>query len=636
MPGLVGAVGKGAGIPEMVKKMTAGIGFSPVPDPPYLLGTAEAYMGHDSSPRGPGGSKVSVGSDGTIVGFDGEVLGIEGGVAEVSGLPGRSTGTLPAEALLRIYRSHGIGIVPLLRGAFALAIWDAHSKSLHLAADRHALRPLYYMQCGERTLFGSSVRAILAGAGTIPEKDEQGIDEFLLLGFPQGVRTFFEGVSLVAPATIVSIQDGRVSRQQYWHLKFCPKVVTGERLAQAARRFGEAFDAAMEECTVSTGTLELPLSGGLDSRCLAVAVAALQRPARTCTIGSKDSRDLQTGPRVAGLLGLPSRSWTIGGHDFMEWIPASVYLTDGMYNPIHSPILAIARRLPPDASIVLDGTSSLDSYTRLFDLPAACAEASRRMLLAQALHICADPLVRAAGGLHADVLHPDRARTAQRGIRATLEELVDSIPPDQRRDPFAAIDFLDQSNRIRRHNMMGTVLLRAYCEVRHPFFDTRVVNVVTSFGSLYRSAEKLVIGRYLAARSPAVASVPYERTGLRADATIAEHLLNYAGRAARRGLGHVIPSLREKRRVAIDFGMMLRSDEQLRSRIRDILYDPRTMGRGYYEPAAARRSVEECISGRAANLPFVGRMLSLELWHRFFLEGETPPAKLVQPGLDPA
>ena len=77
------------------------------------------------------------------------------------------------EVLVHLYEDEGPGMFSLLRGMFALAIWDAPRRRLVLGRDRLGQKPLIYRHEGDRIVFASELKALLA----LPEAD-----------FPEGGR----------------------------------------------------------------------------------------------------------------------------------------------------------------------------------------------------------------------------------------------------------------------------------------------------------------------------------------------------------------------------------------------------------------------------------------------------------------
>lgn len=78
------------------------------------------------------------------------------------------------------------------------------------------------------------------------------------------------------------------------------------------------------------------------------------------------------------------------------------------------------------------------------------------------------------------------------------------------------------------------------------------------------------------------------------------------------------------RGIAIDYDLWLRTSPDLQAFIREVLLGPRCLGRGYFDPEILARLVEDQLAGRTRSLALISRLVSLELWHRYFLEGDMP------------
>ena len=66
------------------------------------------------------------------------------------------------EVLLAAYVEWGPACVQHLRGMFAFGIWDPRHDSLVLARDRLGQKPLFYRNDGDRLLFASELKSLLA------------------------------------------------------------------------------------------------------------------------------------------------------------------------------------------------------------------------------------------------------------------------------------------------------------------------------------------------------------------------------------------------------------------------------------------------------------------------------------------
>ena len=66
------------------------------------------------------------------------------------------------EVLIHLYEEHGREMLPMLNGMFAFCIYDSNKKQLLLARDRTGVKPLYYYFDGDKFIFSSEIKAILA------------------------------------------------------------------------------------------------------------------------------------------------------------------------------------------------------------------------------------------------------------------------------------------------------------------------------------------------------------------------------------------------------------------------------------------------------------------------------------------
>jgi len=565
--------------------------------------------------------------DGILLGLDGEVFSTADGSAGQPQSAPRGRTQTPG-TLIDLYRRRGIDFVSRLRGHFSIAVWDGHRNRLYLATDRLGMRPLYYHVGTDGIRFGSTARSLALSSAAAAEADQECIAEFLLSGLPLGGGTFFKGVQLVPPGSILTFTGDRLAANvPYWQMRFGGSPSSCRGYADAAELLRTSLLEVICESASPEDVLEVPLSGGLDSRALVVLAHTAGCRIRSYTIGGEGSVDLRLGPKVARTIGIPNTHWQVQPEDLLDWMEEAVYLTDGSGNPFTSAILFIARHLPDDARTVLEGANTFDNYYRLLDAllaPGLSRGADPRKALQRVLEA---PLVDALGRLRSGLLRSDYRDYALRCTTTAMERACDEIPARLRRDRLNMIDYLEHHLRLRRMVSCGTVLLRAYCEVRHPYLDPRVLDAVLMLPPVFKSKEKLLHGALIERTLPEAARIPYERTGMAANASTARHLARYARESLRRVLAPVVPVLRRPPNVAIDYGRWFQRHAGLRERLAEILFDSRTINRGYFDTGALRAAVTRLFAGDTRELLIIGRALSLELWHRLFLEGNEPAGR---------
>src|SRR5213083_2207462 len=127
----------------------------------------------------PYGSQPMANEDGTIWAvFNGEIYNHH----EIRrGLETRGhsfKGQSDTEVLPHLYEEVGPKLVDKLRGMFALAIYDARTRTLVLARDRFGIKPLFYAPGSRRLAFASELGALLELPGIDNRPNRQAIYDF--------------------------------------------------------------------------------------------------------------------------------------------------------------------------------------------------------------------------------------------------------------------------------------------------------------------------------------------------------------------------------------------------------------------------------------------------------------------------
>ena len=216
------------------------------------------------------------------------------------------------EVLVHAYEEWGIDFLPRVRGMFALALWDARTRTLIAARDRAGEKPLYWTQTSRGLLLASEVKALLVRPEVTRELDPEAVDQFLTYEYVLAPRTILKGVHKLPPGHYLMYRDGEVRVRRYWDAAAVRlRAWTDDDAADALR-------GALKRATVSQMVADVPLgaflSGGIDSSTLVAFMAeASMQPVNTFSIGFDDGtyNELPYAREVAQVFGSNHRERTV-------------------------------------------------------------------------------------------------------------------------------------------------------------------------------------------------------------------------------------------------------------------------------------------------------------------------------------
>src|SRR5215218_1532115 len=87
------------------------------------------------------------------------------------------------EVLPHLYEEFDVAMTALLRGMFAIVIWDEQRRRLVLARDRAGEKPLYYAKTSDGLVFASELKAVLVHPGVDRELDPEALALYLQLQY---------------------------------------------------------------------------------------------------------------------------------------------------------------------------------------------------------------------------------------------------------------------------------------------------------------------------------------------------------------------------------------------------------------------------------------------------------------------
>ena len=282
-----------------------------------------------------------------------------------------------------------------LRGMFAFALWDVPRRTLMLARDRLGIKPLYYTHQHGHVVFASELKALLQHPVVERRLNLEGVDSYVTYGYIPAPQTPFMEIQKLPPATLLTVQAGRVSQERYWTLSYTTKLtVTFE---EAAEGFTAHLRDAVRSHLVSDVPLGAFLSGGMDSSTVVALMSQVSgRAVKTFSIGYEGGGDeLRYARMVAARFGTDHHELVVHPN-LADLLPELVWWQDEpFFDNSMLPTYAIARFARPHVTVALSGDGGDEllggyEWTRrhqmvrlLARVPQPLREGMRRLLLGQ-------------------------------------------------------------------------------------------------------------------------------------------------------------------------------------------------------------------------------------------------------------
>jgi asparagine synthase (glutamine-hydrolysing) len=416
-----------------------------------------------------------------------------------------------AALILHAYHAWGESCVRNLLGDFAFAIWDGPRQRLYCARDHFGVKPLFYAQGADWLVFSNSLEYVRRYPGVSSALDDEAIADFLRSGgIRDPVRTAFADVRRLAAGHYL-VGDGGVRARRYWTLP-----VDGEiryrRGVEYVEQFADLLERAVGE-RVRGRDVGVLMSGGLDS----TTVAATARRWLAREAGPFDLRAHTTvcdrvvadperryAQLAADALSLPIRYRVVDDYRVFErWDKAELH----RWEPEADPLLALHVDQLSDAAasapVLLTGYGA-DPAVRLpvsYAIDLVRRGEVRRLtaeLASYVFHCRRLPRVRLS--VHARrCLGLDRrtVETTPRWLRPEFREPSTPAPslamPSIHPTRPHAYELLTSPDWPQIFESYHPAVTGIPVEVRHPFFDRRLVEYLLAIPPMPWCFDKTLI-----------------------------------------------------------------------------------------------------------------------------------------------
>jgi len=532
------------------------------------------------------------------------------------------------EYCLHLYEECGEDFVKSLNGSFVIVIFHIPNRKMIVANDRFRLRPFYYAENGEKYLFASEVKAILEDKTFRKEICDEAVADFFAFEMILNDKTFFEGIKMLPPASILTWSNGKLSVGKYWDFEF--EENSNQPMKYYVENLVRIFRRSVERRMKGGHRIGVSLSGGLDSRSIVAAINKKHYPIHTFTYGVKGGDESKIAERVAKKLGTTHRFFELKQDFLADYAELGVRLTDGMSSCRHFHWMSLLKQIANDIDVVFHGLGMdimLGGWTDI-----GYVRIHRRILKAQNDAILANLIyqkLRKDGVREIDSLFSEEYYQKVKDM--PIQSIVKTLAEVKTKYPGNKADYLFWRNWTRTSTSPAR---RSYMEDRVPGYDNEFVDLILKIPPELRFEHKLYY-KFFRILAHDLANIPHQGTGF---PPFVPFFLHKIGKLAKAGYKQLIRTLRDTTRGRIsipdkigypDYDEWIRKDARLRNFIKDILLDERTLKRGYFNENYLREIVRSHMSSKKDYGKELCAVLTFELWHRLFLDEHNEKMKAV-------
>ena len=528
------------------------------------------------------------------------------------------------ETIVHLYEELGPRCVEKLRGMFAFAIWDENTKTLFLARDRVGIKPLYYSLSDNAIVFASEIKALLSDPAVSRDLAPEVVDRFLTFLYLPGEETLLKSVRKLAPGHYLLAKDGRTQIHQYWDLKFT-KPSASRDLAGAEKELSDLLAEAVQMHMISDVPVGILLSGGVDSTAvLSCAAERTNEEISSYTVGFSGTHVADERPYAklaADTFGSRHRDMTIRAGDFAEFLPKYVWhMEEPVCEPPAIAMYYVSKLARNHVKVLLSGEGGDEAFAGYNNY--------RSIIWMERLKRICPPLnAPMSWGISQlnSLVHSRRVAKYAPLISATFPEYYYSRTSTPYRYSGNGIGELYDGDFLGRIDKEFTIepVRKLFSEVENEGILDQMLYIDTKTwlpNDLLIKADKMTMANSLELRVPLL-----DHRLLEFAAALPPHFklkgftLKYIWKKA---LSKRVPDTILKRKKAgfpVPYESWLRNE--FRDDIRAILTDRKTVQRGYFEKIAVDNLIAEN-EKHGSYSKEVFSLVTLELWHRMFLEGE--------------
>jgi len=239
------------------------------------------------------------------------------------------------EIFLQLYKANcDLNFLKDIDGVYSAVLYDKKENKVQLITDRYGLKLLYWGIINDGLVWSSELKGFLGHPNVAPVINHQAVKEFFDNGYLLENHTWFDGIELMPPASVLTfdITKSKVQIQQYWSWSDIKPLKEPINEQELVEELGWLFKESVRRRVNKNERIGLLLSGGLDSRAILAAIPEDYKPIHTFTFGQKGCNDIKIASKASKIKEATHHILELNPSNWLIPRINGVWKSDGSFN----------------------------------------------------------------------------------------------------------------------------------------------------------------------------------------------------------------------------------------------------------------------------------------------------------------
>lgn len=277
-------------------------------------------------------------------------------------------GTSDTEVILEAFGMLGIRqTLSMMKGMFAIALYNRKERTLTLIRDRAGEKPLYYGFVKGAFVFCSDPEVLRGYPGFEAAVDREALQLYLRYGFIPAPFSVYEGIYKLEAGSILTIREpfgeSDIRYERYWSMAQAAENGQRDPFKGDAKEAADCLEALLTDAVRGQMISDVPigafLSGGIDSPLIVSLMQKISStPVKTFTIGfeEKQYNEAEYAKDIAAHLNTDHTELYVSEKELLEVIPKlSEIFTEPFADSSQIPTYLVSRLAKSRVTVSLSG-----------------------------------------------------------------------------------------------------------------------------------------------------------------------------------------------------------------------------------------------------------------------------------------